>query len=103
MNELSVQGFIEFVNNQPEDKIIQNRDEDGIATYQYCAIGTYIKTSLDIKDEEWNQNYKKEYYGMCRVVKNKILSDYNSWIANKLELSSYNTYGELQQYLPMNI
>lgn len=46
---------------------------------------------------------KKEYYKNCRDFTNEKLIDYNSWIVNKLGSCKYRTYGELQQYLPMNI
>lgn len=94
MNELTIEGFIEFVKSKNADEVVENFD-NGMGSYKNCAIGSYVKKTLEIDDEDWD-NF---YYRYCYDFNNLHIKYFDKVLLEKLGNCQFNTYGEIQKYL----
>lgn len=101
MDNISLEGFIEFVNAQPAIRVIIHA-----RSWRDCAVGKYA-SHIDITDDMAIARY---FCSAGSLVADKLCELANahpnraySQMIDHLNMSEFNTYGKLQKWIKQNI
>lgn len=101
MDNVSLEGFIEFVNAQAADRVIIHAK-----SWRDCAVGEYA-AHIGITEDMASERY---FFSAGSLVADKLCELANSHpnraysqMIDHLNMSEFNTYGKLQKWIKQHI
>lgn len=94
--DISYEGFKAFVYARDPSTAISNKNPDtGLPSWDFCSFGEYLKSLGVTKSLDQNNATEEELLEFLFYLNRKIPND----LHYQLRISTFKTYGELQDYL----